>query len=27
MLGLRIYYPKPAIYKGVWIPPTVTKTK
>jgi hypothetical protein len=27
MLGLRIYYPKPAIYKGEWIPPTVTKTK
>ena len=27
MLGLRIYYPKPAIYKGDWIPPTVTKTK
>jgi len=27
MLGLRIYYPKPAIYKGEWIPPTVTKTE
>jgi len=27
MLGLRIYYPKPAIYKGEWIPPTVNKTK
>jgi hypothetical protein len=27
MLGLRIYWPKPAIYNGEWIPPAVTKTK
>jgi len=25
MLGLRIYYPKPAIYKGEWVPPTINK--
>jgi len=27
MLGLRIYYPKPVVFKGEWEPPTVNKTK
>ena len=25
MLGLRIYYPKEAVFKGDWVPPTVKK--